>query len=53
MTLRIPDNLRKDLNEIREKWGIPGSDFVRESLKKCGLGTLAAINSPALRKGRI
>jgi len=34
MTVRIPDDLRKDLKEISKKEGIPVSDLVRESLKK-------------------
>jgi len=34
MTVRIPDDLRKDLNEISKKEGIPVSDLVRESLTK-------------------
>jgi predicted transcriptional regulator len=34
MTVRIPDDLRKDLKEISKKEGIPVSDVVRESLKK-------------------
>ncbi len=34
MTVRIPDELRKDLKEISKKEGIPISDVVRESLKK-------------------
>lgn len=34
MTVRIPDDLRKDLNEISKKEGIPISDVVRDSLKK-------------------
>lgn len=34
MTVRIPDDLSKDLKEISEKEGIPVSNLVRESLKK-------------------
>lgn len=34
MTVRIPEDLRKDLKEISEREGIPISDVVRESLKK-------------------
>jgi len=34
MTVRIPDDLRKDLKEISKKEGIPISDVVRDSLKK-------------------
>jgi len=34
MTVRIPEDLRKDLKEISKKEGIPISDVVRESLKK-------------------
>jgi len=34
MTVRIPDDLRKDLKEISKKEGMPISDLVRESLKK-------------------
>lgn len=34
MTVRIPDDLRKDLKEISKKEGIPVSDLVRESLTK-------------------
>ena len=34
MTVRIPDDLRKDLKEISKKEGIPVSELVRESLKK-------------------
>ena len=34
MTVRIPDDLRKDLKEISKKEGVPISDIVRESLKK-------------------
>jgi predicted transcriptional regulator len=34
MTVRIPDDLRKDLQEISKKEGIPVSDLVRESLTK-------------------
>ena len=34
MTVRIPDDLRKDLKEISQKEGIPVSDLVRESLTK-------------------
>ncbi|MBN2245056.1 MAG: ribbon-helix-helix domain-containing protein [Candidatus Aminicenantes bacterium] len=34
MTVRIPDDLSKDLKEISKKEGIPISNLVRESLKK-------------------
>lgn len=34
MTVRIPDDLRRDLKEISKKEGIPISDVVRDSLKK-------------------
>ncbi len=34
MTVRIPDDLRKDLKKISQKEGVPVSDLVRESLKK-------------------
>ena len=34
MTVRIPDDLSKELKEISEKEGIPVSNLVRESLKK-------------------
>ena len=34
MTVRIPDDLRKDLKEISRGEGKPVSDLVRESLKK-------------------
>ncbi|MFP4082035.1 MAG: CopG family ribbon-helix-helix protein [Candidatus Aminicenantes bacterium] len=34
MTVRIPDDLRKDLKEISKKEGIPLSNLVRESLRK-------------------
>lgn len=34
MTVRIPDELRKDLKKISQRQGVPVSDLVRESLKK-------------------
>lgn len=34
MTVRIPDDLRKDLKKISQKEGVPVSDLVRESLRK-------------------
>jgi predicted transcriptional regulator len=34
MTVRIPDDLRKDLKKISQKEGIPVSNLVRDSLKK-------------------
>lgn len=34
MTVRIPDELRKDLKKISQMQGVPVSDLVRESLKK-------------------
>jgi predicted transcriptional regulator len=34
MTVRIPDDLRKDLKKISQREGVPISDLVRESLKK-------------------
>jgi hypothetical protein len=34
ITIRIPEEMRKDLQEISKSEGIPVSDLVRESLKK-------------------
>jgi len=34
MTVRIPDELRKNLKKISQMQGVPVSDLVRESLKK-------------------
>ena len=34
MTIRIPDDLRKELDKISRAEGVPVSDIVRASLKK-------------------